>query len=275
MRKSKYRIALAQMNSGADRAENLKKAEEYIRRAAARGVELIAFPEVMDYFGPDLAGHAQSAEGETISFLREQAAKYGMHIHSGSITERQPGGRAGNTSFLIGPNGDILGSYSKLHLFDVDLKNGFSYRESDTISGGHDISVVDTSLGRIGLSICYDLRFPELFRLMALEGADLILLCANFTESTGRAHWETLLRARAIENTCYVAAVGQCGQKKDYRSHGHSMLIDPWGEVTASLENEEGLLTGEVDPDRIRQVREQIPSLRNRRTDVYTLQCKN
>ena len=203
--------------------------------------------------------------------------KYGIYLHCGSLTEQTPDGIPRNTSLVFGPDGRLLGKYSKLHLFDVELTDGPSYRESDDVSGGGEIVLIETALCSLGLSICYDMRFPEMYRLMAEQGAELLINCANFTENTGKAHWEALLRARAIENTCYVAAVGQCGQKPKFRAWGHTMLIDPWGEITAKLqqEDEPGLAMGEVDPERLRAVRSQVPSLKNRRTDVYRLESEN
>lgn len=230
------------------------------------------FPETAEYIGEDFRGHSREIPGEVTDFFADQAAQYGLYLHCGSLTERLSDGKLRNTSLLFGPQGRILARYSKLHLFDVELEDGPSYRESQEISGGQEIVLADTSLCTIGFSICYDLRFPELFRLMARQGAQLLVNCANFTENTGKDHWEPLLRARAIENTCYVAAVGQCGQKPKFRAWGHSMLIDPWGHVVASLGEEPGLLVEEVDLARLDEVRRQIPSLRNGREDIYQLQ---
>jgi predicted amidohydrolase len=157
-------------------------------------------------------------------------------------------------------------------MFDVELTEGPGYRESSEASPGDEIVVCGTELGKIGLAVCYDLRFPELFRIMAARGAELLVVSANFTQDTGRAHWEPLLRARAIENTCYVAAAGQCGRNDSFTSYGNSMIVDPWGEVIARAGTEEEIIYAEVDAGRIRDVRTQIPSLANVRGDVYRLE---
>lgn len=267
-----FRLGLAQMDTSDHWSDNREKIGEFIRQGADRGAQLMIFPETAEYIGEDFRGHSREIPGEVTDFFADQAAQYGLYLHCGSLTERLSDGKLRNTSLLFGPQGRILARYSKLHLFDVELEDGPSYRESQEISGGQEIVLADTPLCTIGFSICYDLRFPELFRLMARQGAQLLVNCANFTENTGKDHWEPLLRARAIENTCYVAAVGQCGQKPKFRAWGHSMLIDPWGHVVASLGEEPGLLVEEVDLARLDEVRRQIPSLRNGREDIYQLQ---
>ena len=273
MNGEKFRVGLIQMDSSDDWANNKKQAERYIREAAEEGADVVILPETADYIGPDMGGHATSIPGPVSEFFREQAVKYGLILHCGSMTERMEEGMTGNTSLVFGPDGRILAEYRKLHLFDVELKDGPSYRESADVAGGNEIAMVQTRFCTMGLSICYDLRFPELYRLMAGQGAELLINCANFTANTGKMHWEPLLKARAIENTCYVAAVGQCGRKPRYRAWGHTMLIDPWGEIAAAppAADEPGLAVGEIDPAKLKSAREQIPSLRNRRTDVYAL----
>ena len=272
MQETKFQIGLVQMDSGDDWEQNRRTMESYIREAAQAGADLVIFPETANYIGRDFRGHAEELSGPAAEFFREQAAKYGLYLHCGSITEKVAAGPPRNTSLVFGPDGSLLGKYSKLHLFDVELEDGPSYRESDDVAGGEEITLLETPLCTMGLSVCYDMRFPELFRLMAEQGAQLLINCANFTANTGKDHWEPLLRARAIENTCYVAAVGQCGRKPKYQAWGHTMLISPWGDVIASLENEPGLLTGEIDLGQLEQVRGQIPSLKNVRKDIYSLE---
>lgn len=274
MSEGKFQIGLIQMDSGDQWEENRKAAARYISQAAEAGASLVIFPETVDYIGTDFRGSAAEVPGPVTDFFREQAVKYGLYLHCGSITERVPGSLPKNTSLVFGPDGTILGRYSKLHLFDVELEEGPSYRESDDVTGGEDICLVKTPLCTMGLSVCYDMRFPELYRLMAGHGAQLLVNCANFTANTGKDHWEPLLRARAIENTCYVAAVGQCGRKPKFQAWGHTMLVSPWGEVIAALENEPGVLTGEIDLGKLEQVRRQIPSLKNVREDVYRLESR-
>ncbi len=269
-----FRLGLAQMDTGEAWAENQKKIEAFILQGLERGAQLMVFPETADYIGTDFRGHSTRIPGPVTDFFANQAARHGIYLHCGSLTEMAGDGKLRNTSLLFDPQGRILAQYSKLHLFDVELEDGPSYRESREISGGQEIVLADTPLCTLGFSICYDLRFPELFRLMARQGAQVLVNCANFTENTGKDHWEPLLRARAIENTCYVAAVGQCGRKPKFRAWGHSMLIDPWGHVVASLGTEPGLLVEEVDLARVDEVRRQIPSLSNGREDIYQLQSR-
>lgn len=202
----------------------------------------------------------------------KESGRMRRFVHGGSITEEIPGERRSyNTSVFIGPDGNVLAQYRKLHTFDITLADGTEFRESDRVCPGDQIVTVPTQLGIFGMSVCYDVRFPELYRLLALNGAQLFFVPASFTAETGAAHWETLLRARAIENGCYVIAAGQTGKKPAYTAYGHSMLVDPWGNVTVQAETEPGIFYGEIDLDLVRKIRSQMPSLENRRPDVYTL----
>ena len=176
---------------------------------------------------------------------------------------------------LFSPEGRCVAAYRKLHMFDVNVEDGPSYRESDEIIPGATVCLADTDLGRLGLSICYDLRFPQLYRLMADNGAEVLIVSANFTDSTGEAHWEPLLRARAIENTCYVLACGQCGQKPAFKAHGHSMVIDPWGRILAEAGEKEEILYADISSEVLKKTRKQIPCLQNQREDLYQLQCSS
>lgn len=265
----KYKVAVAQMDSGEDTEENQLKMERYMKKAAGNGADLIIFPEHAEYLGMDYENHASPVPGEITDFYASCAERYGLYVHCGTLTEKREGGKPYNTSILFSPEGKMVSCYRKLHMFDVEITDGPGYMESEEVSPGNDIVVCDTEFGRIGLAVCYDLRFPELFRIMAKQGAGLMVLSANFTENTGKAHWEALLRARAIENTCYVAAAGQCGKRGAFASHGHSMVIDPWGRVIARAGTEEEILYAVVDTERIKEVRNQIPSLANVREDVY------
>lgn len=266
-----YKIAVAQMDAGSDTKENLGKIEQCIHEAAAKGTDFIVFPEHAEYFGTDYGRQATTVPGEITRFFASCARKYEIQIHCGTMAEKNPSGYPYNTSILFSARGEILGCYRKIHLFDVVLESVSGYRESDEASPGDEIVFCDTEFGRIGMAVCYDLRFPELFRILAKQGADVIVLPANFTQETGRAHWESLVRARAIENTCFVVAAGQCGRKDAFVSYGHSMIVDPWGDVLAAAGDREEILYADIDTDRIRQVREQIPSLSNVREDVYRL----
>ena len=267
----KYKVAVAQINSGANITENVNKMNAMIREAAQNKADLIAFPETSEYLGTDFMGNAQDVPGKITKFFSQAASEHQIYIHCGSVTRKTAERKPANTSLLFDRTGNIVGSYSKLHMFDVMLEEGPSYRESDEISAGHHIMICDTKIGKIGMAICYDMRFPEIFRLMAKQGAEVICVPANFTTDTGKDHWEVLLRARAIENTCYIIAPGQIGQKPKFRAYGKSLVIDPWGNIIAKASDREQLIYADIDLDYIREIRAQVPSLYNIREDVYQL----
>ncbi len=272
--KSCFSVGLIQMDSQNDFHKNLAQASEYAGEAVEKGADLLMFPETMEYIGRGLAEHARIHDKEIRNFYAELARKHEVYVHSGSFTEYQTTGKPWNTTLLFSPKGQVIARYRKLHMFDVNVDDGPSYQESRTITPGEEIVVARTELADVGFATCYDLRFPELFRLMVKNGAQVIFLPANFTADTGRAHWEALLRARAIENTCYVVACGQTGKKKAFQAYGHSMVIDPWGEIVDSLEEEPGCLVVPIDLTKTDSVRKQLPSLYNIREDVYSLTGK-
>ncbi len=267
----KFKIALAQINSNENIENNLQKIEKMIKEAAVGGAELIAFPENAEYIGTDYPGNAQQVPGPVTDSFSAWAKQYQIYIHCGSITQKREGGTPYNTSFLWNKEGKVIGKYSKLHMFDIDMDEGPSYKESDETSAGSEIVVSKTKLGNFGFAICYDMRFPEIFKLMALNGAQVIFVPADFTMNTGKDHWMALLRARAIENTCYIAAPGQIGQKPEFMAYGKSIVIDPWGNVIAMASDEEQLVYAQIDTTLIDKVRRQVPSLQNIRRDIYTL----
>jgi predicted amidohydrolase len=210
------------------------------------------------------------ADGETIAAMSTWALRYGIALVGGSITERRDGGdRCSNTCVVFAPDGAIAAVYRKMHLFDVDV-GGFSYRESDAQQAGTEICVAEAGGWKIGLTICYDLRFPELYRILAVLGAELITVPAAFTLYTGKDHWELLLRARAVENQCFVAAANQWGVQPDGKpSFGRSMIVDPWGLLLAQAPDADCVITADLDLSRLRSIRERLPSLANRRPDAY------
>lgn len=268
----RYTAAVVQMDSQHDKGENLKNACCCIDEAAANGAKLICFPEVMNLNGRNVGegGGRETIPGYSTEILMAKACEHRIYIHSGSLYESIPGdSRCYNTSVLIGPEGQIVEKYRKLHTFDGTLSDGTVCRESDRIRPGSRIVTVDTPLGKLGMSICYDIRFPELFRRMALDGAQIMLTPASFTRPTGLDHWETILRTRAIENFCYILAADQTGRKEQYQAHGYSMIIDPWGKIIASAEDLPGIIYGEIDLDYLEMVRNRIPALTNRRADLY------
>lgn len=268
----KYKIALVQMDTKNDKKANMEHALGWIDEAAEENASLVCFPEVMNLIGKNVGegGGREPVPGYATERLMEKAKEYGIYIHGGSVTEEIPGERRSyNTSVLINPRGEIIARYRKLHTFDIMLSDGTPFRESDRVHPGAEIVTAKTELGTFGMSICYDVRFPELYRLLAMEGAQVIFVPSSFTLETGKDHWEPLLRARAIENGCYIVAAGQTGKKPAYTAYGNSMVVNPWGVVTARLGEHPGILYAEIDLDYQRQVQGQMPSLENRRTDVY------
>lgn len=267
------RVAAVQMNSRDDKAANIETALNLIDRAAASGARLIALPEVWTYLGPSEGNYdaAEPVPGPALDRIVDRARRHGVYLHAGSVLERIEGDpRLRNTSVVFDPDGTLIGSYRKMHLFDVVLDGVASYQESETVAAGEEIVTVDVDGITVGLAICYDLRFPELFRILALRGAEVILLPAAFTMTTGKDHWEVLIRARAIENSVYMIAPAQIGEHPPGNwSYGRSLIVDPWGTVLATAPDAETVISAELDRGRIRHVRRQIPSLANRVQDRY------
>src|SRR4249920_2425388 len=267
---SALRVAAVQMTSAADRGRNLEVAGELVRRAAEAGARLVVLPEKWPYVhGPRSREGAEGLDGPSVGAARRWASELGLAILAGSVIEDAPDGKAFNTSVLVQPDGTVSHVYRKLHMFDVDV-GGVSYRESAATRPGAEI-VVGEALGRrIGMSVCYDLRFPELYRRLAIQGAEVIVVPSAFTAATGRDHWEPLLRARAIENQAFVIAANQFGGHDDGTvSHGRSMIVDPWGVVLAQAPDGEGVVVADLDFDRLASVRARLPALEHRRPDVY------
>ncbi len=267
------RIGLVQMNSRSDKAENLAVAEQLVTEAAQQGAELVALPEYVNFLGPRELhdANAEPIPGPTTERFAALARRLGIYLLGGSILERSEiPGKFYNTSVLFAPDGSILAIYRKIHLFDVDLTGNVTSNESATILPGDRIVTAEVAGHTVGLTICYDLRFPELYRLLALAGAELILVPAAFTLYTGKDHWHVLLRARAIENQCYVAAPAQIGpHDPGQQCYGHALVADPWGTVIAEATNRVGVVVTTLDFAYLREVRQQLPSLANRRPEVY------
>jgi predicted amidohydrolase len=265
----KFLVGAVQMLASDNKAGNLKEAKHWVRHAATEGARLVALPEVFTWRGSKKLERqfAEPIPGPSSTAMAGLARDLGIYLLAGSILEEIPGSeKAYNTSLLFDPAGECLASYRKIHLFDVDLANGVSLRESDTRAHGEAVAVAKTDLGSMGLTVCYDLRFPELYRALARRGADIIFVPSAFTAYTGEAHWETLLRARAIENEVYLIAPDQFGKSaKSFETHGHSMIVDPWGRVIAELPNGPGVITAEVDLDYLANVRAELPALNHRR----------
>jgi predicted amidohydrolase len=266
------RAAAVQLNSTDDKARNLEVAERLVRAAAADGAGLAVLPEKWTILaGPDeLRAGAEPLDGPALTAAAGWARELGIHLVAGSIAESVTGGdKLANTSVLIGRDGERIAVYRKIHLFDVDVE-GISYRESDLEDPGEEIVVADAGDVRIGLSVCYDLRFPELYRILAVQGARVMTVPAAFTQRTGRDHWQVLLRARAIENQAFIVGAGQIGEAPPhYRSHGRSAIVDPWGVVLAQAPDAECFVAAELDFASQDEVRESLPSLANRRPRSY------
>lgn len=263
------RIAAIQMCSGADKSLNLSVATKLIRKAAEAGAQFIGLPENFAWMGPEPERdeNAESLTGPTLSRMAALAHEFRVTLLAGSILEEgAPDGRLYNTSVLFGPDGKHVATYRKIHLFDVEVGDGQTYRESAKVAPGTEVVVADTALGKVGLSVCYDLRFPELYRRHAELGAVLLTVPAAFTLMTGKDHWEVLLRARAIENQAWVMAPAQQGRHpKDRLTWGHAMVIDPWGLVVARASEGEGFAMAELDVAYLEKVRRNLPALQHRR----------
>jgi predicted amidohydrolase len=266
-------VAIIQMNTQDDKHANIAAALDLIDRAAATGARLIALPEVWPYLGPDDVSRdqAETIPGPITELLAQRARRHGIYVHGGSIYETRPGDPGMyNTTVVIDPTGEIIARYSKIHMFDVVLDGVAKYKESATVTPGNEVAITEIDGVQVGLTICYDLRFPELFRILALKGAQAIMLPAAFTLMTGKDHWEPLIRARAIENELYMIAPAQWGTHPPGNwCYGRSMVVDPWGTVVTTATDGVGIAYATVDPSRVEAVRRQIPSLANRRPEAY------
>ena len=262
-------VGLVQMTSTTSIDQNIKISSDLIRQAAAQGSELVALPEVVNLMQRDRSQSSKVAaldsEDASLAAYKALAQELGIWIHAGSLVIRlADDDRFANRGFLIDPTGLIQAQYDKIHMFDVDLANGESYRESNGFRPGTHATLAQTPWGGYGMAVCYDLRFPHLFRDLAKAGARILAVPAAFTRTTGQAHWHTLLRARAIENGCFVVAPAQCGDHEDGRkTYGHALIIDPWGEVLADGGEASGVVTATLNLNRVSEVRGMVPSLNN------------
>ena len=269
-----YLAAAIQMTSLPDLQKNLAQAEELIQLAVNRGAELVCLPENFSFLGDEAAKTrlAKEIAHQSLEFLKTMAQRYQVTLLGGGFPvpqnlENPELGKLFNTAVLVGKDGKELVRYHKMHLFDVNLPDGNTYQESDIIQAGSDAPPIYYSdrLGNLGLSVCYDVRFPELYRYLALKGANVLFVPAAFTAYTGKDHWQVLIQARAIENTCYVIAPAQVGMHNPRRqSHGHAMIVDPWGVILADAGDQPGVAIAPIEPSRLEQVRRQMPSLQHR-----------
>ncbi len=262
---NRFRAAAVQMRTGLAVADNVATATRLIRQAAAGGAQYIVTPEMtalLDRDRPRLLAAIETEERDpSLPEFRALAAELGIYLHIGSMAIRVADGGVANRAFLIGPDGAIVTRYDKIHMFDVDLPNGESYRESALYRAGSTAAVADLPWARMGLTVCYDVRFPHLYRHLAQAGAAMIAIPAAFTKTTGEAHWHVLVRARAIETGSYVVAAAQGGHHEDGRdTYGHSMIVDPWGKVLAEAGTEPGIIVAEIDPEASAAARRRIPA---------------
>jgi predicted amidohydrolase len=275
IRMKKIRAAAVQMDSRDDKKLNLEKARDLIEKAVSQGAQIVGLPEYFNFVGPDERKfeEAEPIPGPTTDFLSSLAAKHHLWLQGGSITERVEGHqKLFNTTVFFNPKGEPIARYRKIHLLEIAVKNGVELRESDTKEPGEEIVICETDLGKVGLSICYDMRFPEVYRIMALNGAVIIFVSADFALYTGKDHWEPILRTRAIENQCFLIAPAQIGIKPyvpPFPTYGRSMIIDPWGTVIAKAPDTETCIVAELDMDYLETLRQQLPALKTRRPQTY------
>jgi deaminated glutathione amidase len=268
----RIRVACVQMTSRTDKAANLETAERLVAQAAATGADVVVLPEKWNGIG-DSAYYHESAEpldGESVAAMSGWARTHGITLVGGSIVELREGrDKRSNTSLVFDSDGEIAATYRKIHLFDVEV-GGVVYRESESEEPGDQAVVIDAEDWKLGLSVCYDVRFPELYRILALEGAQLVTVPAHFTTPTGKDHWHVLLRARAIENQLYVAAAAQVGETLPGKpAYGRSLIVDPWGIMLAQAPDEETVISAELDRAHLEDIRAKLPSLANRQANAY------
>ena len=275
------KIALCQMKVIDNKEENLKKAISMIKTASKMDADLIILPEMFNcpYENEKFIEYSEEAENSyTLNLISKIASEEKKYILAGSIPEKETTSTSEkiyNTSFMFNPKGKIIAKHRKMHLFDIDVKGKIYFKESDTLNAGNQITIAETSFGKIGIGICYDIRFPELARLMTLEGADILCYPGAFNLTTGPAHWEMLFKARACDNQVFTIGVAPALDKNaNYNSYGHSLIVNPWGEIISSASFEEELIIAEIDLNEIKKVREELPLLKNRRKDIYNLEKK-
>ena len=265
-----FKAAMIQMRSGLRPAVNIDAAVRYIGDAKEAGADYVLTPEMTNILAANreqlFAVAVEEEADASLATLREVARKLGIYVHIGSLAIRISPDRAANRSFLIDPKGDILARYDKIHMFDVDLAGGESYRESRNYRPGELAVLADLPWGRLGLTVCYDLRFPALYRALAEAGATMLTIPSAFTKQTGEAHWHVLIRSRAVENGCFVFAAAQGGRHENGRdTFGHSLIVDPWGRILAEGDTEPGVIVAEIDPAEVAKARARIPSLQHGR----------
>ena len=268
------KIALCQMMVDEYKEKSLFTAESMIREAATQGARIVVLPEMFccPYKNVCFPIYAEPGDGPVEQRLAALAKELGIYLFGGTIPESD-GGKLYNTCYVYGPDGSLLGRNRKVHLFDVNIEGGVRFMESEVLTPGNEMTIVETEFGKIGVAVCFDLRFAEWFRLMALEGVQMVVVPAAFNTVTGPAHWELTLRARALDNQIFMAACAPARDmsKDSYHSYGHSIVTGPWGDVLAQGDEKQGILYHEIDFDEVEKIRRQLPILSARRTDLYTI----
>lgn len=275
----KIKIAAIQMSTVADKMENVRSVKTYLEKIKDENPDFVILPEMFccPYQTENFPIYAEKEGGPVWQQLSGYAKQYGIYLIGGSMPEKDAEGNVYNTSYIFDREGKQIGKHRKVHLFDIDVKGGQTFKESDTLTAGDSNTVFDTEFGKIGVMLCFDIRFPELSRMMVNDGAKVIFVPAAFNMTTGPAHWELSFRTRALDNQIYMVG---CAPARDvsagYISWGHSIVTDPWGRVTGMLDENEGILLAELDMDYEEQVREELPLLKSRRKDMYKLEklCK-
>ncbi len=267
------KVAQLQMNVTDNKEANIRTVCDWSQGISHQGIDLICLPEMFNcpYETTAFPEYAEPEKGETWTFLSDLARTNKFYVVGGSVAEID-NDRYYNTCYVFDPTGSQIGKHRKMHLFDIDIAGGQRFMESDILSSGNKLTVVDTKFGRIGVAICYDIRFPELLRLMVLDGAEYIFIPAAFNLTTGPAHWEILFRTRALDNQVYLFGTSSArNAEASYQSYGHSIFVSPWGEVLDELDEKEGWMINTLDNKRLKEIRDQLPLLKHRRTDVYDL----
>ena len=273
----KMKIAQIQAHVYEEKEKNLEELERNLERIKDENIDLVTLGEMFNcpYQTPCFPVYAEKERGETWQKLSALAKKYQIYLSAGSVPEKDKEGHVYNTAYVFDRLGNQIAKHRKVHLFDIAVKGGQRYRESATLTAGDQITVFDTEFGKMGICICFDCRFPEIVRLMTLQGARVILVPAAFNMTTGPAHWELMFRGRAVDNQCYMIGTSDArDEQAGYVSWGHSLVVSPWGDVVAQMDEKPGIQITEIDLDRVEAIREQLPLLSARRTDLYELKEK-
>lgn len=266
-----FKLALCQLKGSYDKEESRQTVRRYVTEAASNGADVIALPEMWDcpYSNDYFREYAETADGETVKFMSDLAAELGVYLIGGSISEIDDD-KVYNTAFCFDREGRMIGRHRKTHLFDIDVEGGIRFMESDTLTAGDSATVIDTEFGKIGVAICYDVRFPELFRRMTLDGARMVILPAAFNMTTGPAHWDITMKARALDNQIFFAANSPARDEEGiYVAYGNSCIVSPWGDFIAHADEKECIIYADIDFDYEDSIRDQLPLLKHRRPELY------